>query len=253
MSQAIQKLIERLEHAATLGDLQDRIVELRDICGVDHTVYHWVSSDGEQFGCGTYPTDWVQNYVDKDYIRVDPVVIGCYQRFHPVDWKRLDWSSKQARSLQAEALLFGVGNQGFTVPIRGPNGQFALFTVSHTCDDETWAAFIEEFQRDLILIAHYFNQRALGIAGGRVPEPVKPLSRREVDALTYLAMGYARSQVAEMLSISEHTLRVYIESARFKLNAINTTHAVAKALIEGLIVLGGAARGSAGDWPGRDP
>ncbi len=60
-------------------------------------------------------------------------------------------------------------------------------------------------------------------------------------------------QVAEMLSISEHTLRVYIESARFKLGATNTTHAVAKAITEGLIVIGGAARGTSGDWPGKAP
>jgi DNA-binding CsgD family transcriptional regulator len=43
--------------------------------------------------------------------------------------------------------------------------------------------------------------------------------------------------VAESLSISEHTLRVYIESARFKLGALNTTHAVARAMSRGLIVV----------------
>ena len=55
--------------------------------------------------------------------------------------------------------------------------------------------------------------------------------------MTFLAMGYSRAQVAETLSISEHTLRVYIESARFKLGAVNTTHAVARALTRGLIVI----------------
>ena len=55
-----------------------------------------------------------------------------------------------------------------------------------------------------------------------------------------------------MLSISEHTLRAYIESARFKLGSLNATHAVAHALSEGLIVIGGAARAAAGNWPGRE-
>ncbi|KEJ89760.1 hypothetical protein DSW25_05935 [Sulfitobacter donghicola DSW-25 = KCTC 12864 = JCM 14565] len=50
-------------------------------------------------------------------------------------------------------------------------------------------------------------------------------------------MGYSRAQVANSLAISEHTLRVYIESARFKLGALNTTHAVARALSRGLIVV----------------
>lgn len=55
-----------------------------------------------------------------------------------------------------------------------------------------------------------------------------------------------------MLSLSEHTLRAYIESARSKLGAANTTHAVARALTDGLIVVGGAARAATGGWPGRD-
>ena len=55
--------------------------------------------------------------------------------------------------------------------------------------------------------------------------------------MTLLAVGYSRAQVADTLSISEHTLRVYIESARFKLGALNTTHAVARALSRGQIVV----------------
>jgi len=54
--------------------------------------------------------------------------------------------------------------------------------------------------------------------------------------MTFLAQGLSRAQVAEKLTISEHTVRVYIESARFILGALNTTHAVARVLIRGLIV-----------------
>ncbi len=241
-----------LEQAEQLDQIQDLIVGLRDQLEVDHAVYHWVSTDGEQYGFGTYPPVWAQHYVDRDYLRVDPVILGCFQRFHPVDWKNLDWSSKAARNFRKDAISHGVGNQGFSIPIRGPNGQFALFTVSHSCDDETWTKFTDAHQRELILVAHYLNQKALEIEKGRAPEPVRPLSPREVDTLTYLAMGYGRGQVAEMLSISEHTLRAYIESARFKLGAANTTHAVARALSEGLIVVGGAAREAEGHWPGKD-
>jgi len=249
----LEAYLGRVERAEGLADIQKLILDLRDHYSIDHIVYHWVSSDGEQYGCGTYPPVWVQHYVDQDYLRVDPVVIGCFQRFHPVDWKRLDWSSKQARAFQADAIAHGVGNQGFSIPIRGPNGQFALFTVSQNCSDAVWAEFTRSHQRELILISHYFNLKALEFEKNRTAEPVRNLSPREVDALTFLAMGYSRGQVADMLTISEHTLRAYIESARFKLGAMNTTHAVARAITEGLIVVGAAARGAPGDWPGREP
>lgn len=251
MTLKLGSFLGQLEQAEGLDQIQALIVALRDHYQVDHIVYHWVSADGEQYGCGTYDPVWVQRYVDREYLRIDPVVIGCFQRFHPVDWKRLDWSSRAARAFQKDAIEHGVGNQGFSIPIRGPNGQFALFTLSHQANDDSWVDFTQDNQRDLILIAHYFNQKALELEQGRTPEHAKSLSPREVDALTFLAMGYGRGQVADMLSISEHTLRAYIESARFKLNAMNTTHAVARALSEGLIVVGGAARKAVGDWPGK--
>ncbi|MBW4981845.1 LuxR family transcriptional regulator [Mameliella sp. CS4] len=230
-------LIERLESAEGLEDLQILIEELRDRYGVDHIVYHWVNSNGEQYGCGTYDLEWVNRYLEKGYLRVDPVVAGCYQRFHPVDWKRLDWSSKAARALMQDAIAYGIGNQGYSIPLRGPNGQFALFSLSHNCSDEEWEDFTVTSRRDLILVAHYFNQKALEFEPGRTPDPAQPLSPREIEAMTLLAVGYSRAQAADTLSISEHTLRVYVESARHKLGALNTTHAVARALSRGVIVV----------------
>ena len=235
--QPLERILEALEAADALTGLQAASEALQVYFRIDPVIYHWVESAGDQYGCGTYSDTWRNRYLEQNYLRVDPVIIGCFQRFHPVDWKRLDWSSKAARAFQAEAIAHGVGNQGFSVPIRGPNGQFALFTVSHSCDDATWAEWTDTHGRDLILIAHFFNEKALSFEPDRTPEQSQALSPREIDAMTLLAMGYSRAQVADTLSISEHTLRVYIESARFKLGAMNTTHAVARAMSRGLIVV----------------
>ena len=230
-------ILESLEQANTLDGLQTASLSLRDHLRVEHIAYHWVDSAGDQYGCGTYSLAWQERYISQNYQRIDPVVIGCFQRFHPVDWKQLDWSSKAARAFQLEAIEHGIGNQGFSIPVRGPNGQFALFTANDSCDDNAWATFTERHRHELVLIAHYLNEKALEIEPGRTPEIAPALSPREVDAMTLLAIGYSRAQVAEQLSISEHTLRVYIESARFELGALNTTHAVARALSRGLIVV----------------
>ncbi|WP_233270455.1 helix-turn-helix transcriptional regulator [Chachezhania sediminis] len=226
-----------MDDTRELEGLQVVIEDLRGAYGVDHMVYHWVDSTGEQYGCGTYDRTWVYHYLEKGYLRVDPVVAGCFQRFHPVDWKQLDWSSKQARAFLADALRHGLGNQGFSIPIRGPNGQFAVFTVNHSCDDDTWSSFTAAHNSDLILIAHFFNRKALEFEPGRQGESSRALSPREIDVMTLLAVGHSRAQVAKALHISEHTARVYIESARFKLGALNTTHAVARALSRGLIIV----------------
>ena len=237
MQGRLDTFIEGMQAAETLDDLQGHIVGLRDVFDVEHLVYHSVNSTGQQYAALTYSLDWVDHYLYQDYARVDPVVQGCYRRFHPVDWKLLDWSGKAARDFMGEAQDAGVGHQGFSVPIRGPNGQFALFTISDRRDDVAWEKYTESHVRDLILAAHFVNQKALEIERGSDEADIRKLSPREVDALTMLAMGYSRGQAAESLSISEHTLRVYIESARFKLGASNTTHAVARGLTMGLLVV----------------
>ena len=233
----LESILETVGQADSLAKLQAASVALRDHYRIDHIAYHWVDSRGDQYGCGTYSLAWQERYLSQNYLRIDPVIIGCYQRFHPVDWKQLDWSGKAARAFQHESIEYGLGNQGFSVPVRGPNGQFALFTVNHTCDDGTWASFTDEHRSELILLAHYLNEKALELEPDRTPMVAQSLSPREVDAMTLLAIGYSRAQVADDLAISEHTLRVYIESARFKLGALNTTHAVARALSRGLIVV----------------
>ncbi|MBY6048268.1 LuxR family transcriptional regulator [Vannielia litorea] len=237
MAAALEQFIEGLQQASTLDDLQSKVFELRDLYEVEHVVYHSVNASGGQYAALTYGDAWVDRYITEGYERIDPVVMGCFQRFHPVDWRRLDWSGKVTRDFMDEAKDAGVGNQGYTVPIRGPSGQFAMFTVSHGVTDEKWTRFTEVHTRDLILSAHYLNQKALEIeSGGTTKAPGRALSPRERDALTMLALGYSRAQAAESLEISEHTLRVYIEGARYKLGAMNTTHAVALALAQGRLV-----------------
>lgn len=233
----IDLVLADLDKANELADLQKVIERLRDALAVDHMIYHWVNSKGASTGVGTYSDAWRDRYLSSGYVRIDPVVLGGIRGFHPVDGKRLDWSSKAAKQFQADAIAHGVGNQGMSIPIRGPHGQFALFTASHNCSDEQWANFIEDVRSDLILLAHFFNNRVLELEPYALPTSTPQLSPRENEALTFLALGYSRAQIAQTLSISEHTLRVYVESARFKLGALNTTHAVAVAIAQGLIVV----------------
>ncbi|MEH6833680.1 MULTISPECIES: helix-turn-helix transcriptional regulator [Falsihalocynthiibacter] len=237
MKRKLESIIDQLGQAQSLEALQDQVFQIRDLYEVEHLVYHSVNSTGQQYAALTYEDAWVDHYIETDLARVDPVVKGCFQRFHPVDWKRLDWSSKKSRDFLGEAVAEGVGNQGFSVPIRGPNGQFALFSVNQKCGDEEWEKFTDRSIQDLILVAHYLNQTALRIERGTDEMATRALSPREKDALTMLALGYSRAQAAESLSISPHTLRVYIEAAQFKLGAANTTHAVARAMAQGLLVV----------------
>ena len=237
MKDFLDPLIDKIRHVKTRDDLTLEILRLRDVLDAEHVVYHSVNSTGEQYAALTYSDAWVARYIEEDYARLDPVVQGCFRRFDPVDWSSLDWSGRRVRGFMSEARQSGVGEHGMSVPVRGPNGQFALFTVNQSGSSRSWQAYAREHKHEVLLAAHFINQKALEIEKGTDLAECPTLSPREADSLRMLALGYSRARAADTLAISEHTLRVYIENARDKLGASNTTHAVARALNAGLIIL----------------
>ena len=232
----LEALLERLPTTSSIDELQVWAHELRDVLGVQHVVYHTANLKGEQVGAFTYDIAWARRYIEKDYKSVDPVVLGAQRRFHPIDWKALDWSSPQARQMMREAIEAGLGNQGWTIPIWGPNGEFAHFSVNHTATDVEWERYTREHAKDFLIISHLVHQHAMRIIHNETAPPTTDLSPREREVLALLSVGQSRAQVADSLGISENTLRAYVNSARHKLGAANVTHAVAMATAKGIIL-----------------
>ncbi len=229
--------LDTLNNATGLTGLQLVLEKVAAVWAVDHASYLWIDRSGEHYYFGTYPQDWRRTYQQKDYERVDPVRLSCFRSFHPVDWRKLDREGRAARAFWTDAEAHGLGNQGYSVPVRGPKGQFAVFSVNCGCPDQVWDDFVQAHNRELLLLGHYLNQRVLELEPRSHEFDKVALSQREVDVLSLLAKGQSRAQVAGTLGISEHTLRVYIESARFKLKAANTTQAIANATSIGLIIV----------------
>lgn len=236
----LEALLERLQTTTSIDELQVWAHELRDFFRVTHVFYHTATLKQEQIGAFTYSRDWARHYVEKNYLAIDPVLLGAMRRFHPMDWKTLDWSNPAARAFMRDAMEHGLGNQGWTIPIWGPQGEFAVFCLNHQCDDTEWAEFTGRNAKDILVVSHLMHEQALRIINREMTPPSTELSPREREALTHLSAGHSRAAVADILQISENTLRAYIDSARHKLGALNVTHAVALALAKGIITPQGA-------------
>jgi LuxR family transcriptional regulator of spore coat protein len=63
------------------------------------------------------------------------------------------------------------------------------------------------------------------------------LSPRELEILTWAAKGKTYWEIARILGIAYASVHSHINSLRLKLNAVNTTHAVARGYELGLIEL----------------
>jgi DNA-binding NarL/FixJ family response regulator len=65
----------------------------------------------------------------------------------------------------------------------------------------------------------------------------EPLTPREREVLALLAEGLSNKRIAERLAISDQTVKFHVASIAGKLNALNRTDAVRRALERGLITL----------------
>ncbi|CCM74602.1 helix-turn-helix transcriptional regulator [Rhizobium mesoamericanum] len=103
--------------------------------------------------------------------------------------------------------------------------------VSFSGDRE---AFTTEEMRELHYISvHVFDRLAeIRSHDNRVTDT---LTDREIDCLNWTAAGKTSVEIAEILTLSEHTVNHYLNRATKKLDTVNRTQAVAKALRIGLI------------------
>ena len=72
---------------------------------------------------------------------------------------------------------------------------------------------------------------------GEIDEFEEPLTPREIEVLEQLAEGLSNKAIAARLGISDQTVKFHVASIYGKLNAVNRTDAVRRAVRRGLISL----------------
>lgn len=175
----------------------------------------------------TYSPEWVERYKAEHFVSVDPAIQVGLRRMLPIDWSEFSRDDQKVRRLFGEAVEFGLGRQGLSLPVHGRRGDRALVSITTDSSERDWQQLRFEYTRDFQLIALHMHQAILRLAGSTTTETV--LSRRERDCLLWIAEGKTYWECAKILGLAERTVRCYLESARHKLGAANTAHAVNKA------------------------
>ncbi|WP_245480565.1 LuxR family transcriptional regulator [Neorhizobium sp. NCHU2750] len=187
------------------------------------------------FFCTTYPRCWTDLYLARSYFAIDPVVDIIRWARLAVDWSRLQRTGPAVDRFFEEARANDVGASGLTVPVRGPNGERSLFSVTSDLLPDPWAEISEGLGHDLQVLSHYMHEKILAVADIEAGATVRRLSAREKQCLEALASGRLQKQIAATLGLSESAVRLYLRSARRKLGATTSYHAVAKAILFELI------------------
>jgi DNA-binding CsgD family transcriptional regulator len=118
---------------------------------------------------------------------------------------------------------------GVSVPFHNALGNHAALTI---CDSVASEFNMDELARlALPLIDFVVGAQRANTMG------VMALSHRETDCLQWAAAGKTSIETGMILGLSPHTVNQYLSAATLKLEAVNRTHAVTKAVRLGLINL----------------
>ena len=225
--------VSEVESIHSMDELRSFISRLLARYDLKHAVYLAVTLPNHieptPVLVSTYPEQWTQRYIEQDYLSIDPVVGAAATSLLPFDWAKLNHRGIRVKQMFSESQEFGIGRQGLGFPVRGPLGDYALFTVTSNASPSEWGKLKSSYMRDLQLIAHFVHGKVLEFERCEGP-PIKPLSAREREVLSWAANGLNNDQIAFKLGISERVVRAYFESARHKLNCLNRGHVLARAV-----------------------
>ncbi|MFT6657755.1 helix-turn-helix transcriptional regulator [Maritalea sp.] len=181
----------------------------------------------------TYSEDWTQRYFQQNYHILDPILKKATSAKTPFDWNASRYRSNREKEFFGESIEHGLGQQGFAVPVLGPNGALCVLSFNADVPDKEWLSFREEVLPHILLFAHQFNAKALNIRAPQIEEA--QLSPREIEVLKWAAEGKSVWETAQILTISYHSVKSYLQNGQRKLQCTNKLHTVVTAVRRGII------------------
>lgn len=225
-------MINDIELNLSRKTVQDAILIIRTQFNLAHVTYNFfryptVGADNPWVRT-TYPPPWVGHYFMRNLIAIDPVVRFGIIQSAPYEWATLKDEDGYDEVFDA-AVEHGIGRNGYSIPIIDQYKRRALLSMTSTADDETWQAMMLAHSQTWMQLAHVVHKIAVGEAFGSVVEQPR-LGKREIECLLWAARGKGTEETSTILTISQHTVRAYLKTARYKLDCSTISQAVATAI-----------------------
>lgn len=189
-----------------------------------------------------YPSEWMKIYSEKRLLVNDPVVIYCQNHSVPLLWNKLqnmpEYNKPKYIATMKLAEKYGLRN-GVSVPLKSQAGHFGIFSLSlDEAGEES-----ETKCKNAIPDIQYFSSHALESLSSNSDSQkqneedklLKNLTQREYECLFWACEGKTAWEISIILKISERTVLFHLTNATNKMGASNRQHAVAKALLLGIV------------------
>lgn len=206
---------------------------------IDFVTYHLASTVVNEvdspFVRTTYPESWVTKYLLSGYVRIDPVVKEGFERQLPFDWREIEITPDTLTFLE-DARRHGVGAYGLSIPLVDKMGRRAILSFNADTSVERWNEIVTTYRGEWMSIAQVVHGKAVFELHG-THDPIPALTARERECLQWSALGKDYKEIALILSLSQHTTRSYLKSARTKLGCGTLNSATALAVKLRLITI----------------
>lgn len=182
-----------------------------------------------------YPEEWLTRYFDRHYADLDPVYMKAYTANKAFTWEeaRRECASKKSLEVMEEAADFGL-RFGVSFIIRQPRGEkigfsFASSEKDMRCDVDAVSMF------NLAAFQCYQVYARLSSRKSETNHRAAILSEREREVLRWVAAGKTKTEIADILVVSDSCVKRHCENIFLKLDTNTLAYAVAKAIRLGFI------------------
>lgn len=184
------------------------------------------------FAFNNASAEWQQEYALKNYLLRDPIIrhgLNC-SRLAVLDEAFFQKDPQFWQSAHEHGLCYGVSQS-----TRGFDGTTYILAICRE-EEPVSAAEVEAIGEPFAHLLHMMAnllEEVIGFPHRQQDTPV--LSKREVEVLRWTADGKTASEIAMILNISERTVNFHINNSIQKLNAVNKTQALVKAVVLNLL------------------
>lgn len=209
---------------------------LRELIPFDQAVGFMGESDGSQFGPiekvfnHGYDSNWLTMYQKKNFEKIDPIM--QYSLLTPA--KSFEWTEAYANAQGSGhndfldmASDFSLKN-GLAILLRGRTQKGSMNTgISLHID--------EEVPEHCKTILDYIAPHLQTIFEKPSKKEIPSLTKKEHETLYWVKEGKSSWDIGMILGVSERTIKFHLSNIFKKLEVVNRSQAVAKALQLGLI------------------
>lgn len=239
--ESFYELSEMLSRAVTEDQIKQVCKLFCEAVGFEYSIYVvWcaTSLSAPKLHClSNYPEKWFKQYFAEGLQKHDPIVKYCFENLTPICWDQLMSMEKYLNPIGVEVMQraaeYGLVN-GFSIPLKSPCGDVAIFSLATDSNEQ-----IEERILEVLPYGQLFGLKLhevhTKLNNGLIDAKSYRLTERETECLFWACEGKTTWEISKIIEVTERTIVFHLSSAMKKLGAVNRQHAVAKAIMQGLI------------------